>query len=156
MIMKKVFPFAFLALFILSCTLKKADPEAPASAMLEKARALRSQGKYASAKDTIELMRKQHPTAFRARTVGIVVLDSIELLEAQDTLALLDSALKAEQEVFEKVQQRNQRKRNAEYYTQKNKVFHLNQRYDLICAKVKFFLRKIDIDMKEVSAIEQK
>jgi hypothetical protein len=37
-------------------------------------------------------------------------------------------------------------KTNDAYYEQQRLVMAMDQRYDELCAKVKFFLRKIDID----------
>ncbi len=119
--------------------------------MLDMARTLLQQKEYAAARDTVESMRRTWPKALKTRSVGIVVMDSIELCEAQDTLALIDKQLQAEQEKLAILQNRDNRGRNQEYYDQKNKVYHLRQQFDEICAKVKFYLRKIEIDSKDIN-----
>lgn len=118
--------------------------------MLHQARVLLQQKDYAAARDTVEAMRRTCPKAFKARTAGIVVMDSIELCEAQDTLALLDARLQAEQQQLAALQNLANKGRNPDYYNQKNKVFYLRQHVDEICAKVKFYLRKIEIDSKDL------
>ena len=94
-------------------------------------------------------MRATFPTAFKARATGIIVMDSIELLAAQDTLAIMDSTLRAEQEILKKLEAEKRRGHNAEYYRQRTDVFHLKQRFDELGAKVKFYLRKIEVDILE-------
>lgn len=148
--MKNRLPLFLLALLGAACSTGQPDPEVQAARMLAQARALLQQKDYAAARDTVTSMRRTWPTAFKARTTGIVVMDSIELCEAQDTLALLDEQLRLEQQKLTELQNRDNRGRNQEYYDQKNKVFYLQQHVDEICAKVKFYFRKIDIDSKEL------
>lgn len=68
---------------------------------------------------------------------------------AQDTLAIMDSTLRAEQEILKKLEAEKRRGHNAEYYRQRTDVFHLKQRFDELGAKVKFYLRKIEVDILE-------
>lgn len=143
---KKIY-FLFLTLLILcSCTPKEPDPEIGASSMLNSARKLMTDKNYEAAKDSVLLMRKKFPKALKTRTKGIVVMDSIELLQAQDSLAVVDSILQSERAYFNTLQKRDHRGNNGEYYQQRTKVFHIEQHFDELCAKVKFYLRKIEID----------
>lgn len=148
--MKHIFPLLLLTLAGTACSSGEADPEIQAARMLHQARVLLQQKDYAAARDTVEAMRRTCPKAFKARTAGIVVMDSIELCEAQDTLALLDARLQAEQQQLATLQNLASKGRNPDYYNQKNKVFYLRQHVDEICAKVKFYLRKIEIDSKDL------
>jgi hypothetical protein len=104
---------------------------------------------YQEAKDSILLIRQQYPTAFKARATGIIVLDSIELLESQDSLALLNERLNAEENLLQLLEEQNPTRRTPEFYAQRTKVFYLKQHVDEISAKVKFFLRKIEIDINK-------
>jgi predicted nuclease with TOPRIM domain len=61
----------------------------------------------------------------------------------------MDSTLMAEQEILKKLETEKRRGNNAEYYRQRTEVFHLKQRFDELEAKVKFYLRKIEVDMLE-------
>lgn len=147
--MRKTLYTLLFTLAICSCSGKEGEVEANAGRMIETARTLMRSGDYVAAKDSILAMRQLFPTAFEARATGIIVMDSIELLAAQDTLALVDSTLQAEREVLKKLEAEKRRGHNAEYYRQRTDVFHLNQRFDEIEAKIKFYLRKIEIDMQE-------
>ena len=147
--MKKMIPLFFLSFAWMACSEKKVDVETPAGIMLENARTLTLQKQYAAARDSIELMRQLYPTAFSARSAGIIVMDSIELLAAQDSLAVLDSILQKERIIFEEIKKKNNRGANSPFYNQKNKVFYLEQNFDEICAKVKFYLRKIEVDKEK-------
>ena len=146
--MKKIFPIALVCLLIGSCTSEKKDPNQEAAPMLESARTLMFEKKYQAATDTILAMRKQYPTALEVRRQGILVMDSIELLQAQDSLRVLDSIFQNENRKLDSIARLNNRGKNSPYYDQKNKVFYLRQNMDEIGAKVKFFLRKIEEDQK--------
>lgn len=148
--MKNILPLFLLALTGAACSSGETDSEVQAAHMLYEARTLLQQKSYQAARDTLLSMRRTCPTAFKARTAGIVVMDSIELREAQDTLALLDAQLQTEQQILNELQNRDNRGRNQAYYDQKKKVFYLQQHVDEICAKVKFYLRKIEIDSKDL------
>ena len=146
--MKKIIPFALACLLAGACTSEKKDPNLEAAPMLESARALMFDKKYQAAQDTILAMRKQYPTALEVRRQGILVMDSIELLQAQDSLAVLDGIFQIENRKLDSISRLNNRGRNSPYYDQKNKVFYLRQNMDEMGAKVKFFLRKIEEDKK--------
>ena len=55
----------------------------------------------------------------------------------------------SEQEILKKLEAEKRRGHNAEYYRQRTDVFHLKQRFDELGAKVKFYLRKIEVDILE-------
>ncbi len=59
--------------------------------MLAQARQHLSQSEYAAAKDTILSLRRQYPTALAARRQAILLLDSIEMMAAADSLQHADS-----------------------------------------------------------------
>lgn len=116
--------------------------------MLSSARMLMAQKNYLAAKDSILAMREKFPKAFNARTEGIIVMDSIELLQTQDSLAIIDSLLRTEKAYLNTMEKRTERGTNLEFYKQRTKVFYIEQHCDELCAKVKFYLRKIEIDEK--------
>ena len=147
--MRKTLYALLFPLAILACTDKEGKTETEAEGMLEKARTLMIAGDYPAARDSILSMRKKYPTAFGARSAGIIVMDSIKLLESQDSLAVMDSTLQAEKTVLGQLEQEKRRGHNAEYYKQRTKVFHLQQAFDEMAAKVKFYLRKIEIDTQK-------
>lgn len=146
--MKKILPMALFCLLAAACSSEKKDPNREAAPMLESARVLMNGKNYQAAKDSVLSLRKKYPTAFEARRQGILVMDSIELLQARDSLALLDSIFQRENRKLEEISRQNNRGQNSPYYDQKNKVFYLRQSMDEMGAKVKFFLRKIEEDQK--------
>lgn len=139
---------ALLCLLAAACNSEKKDPNREAAPMLESARNLMFQKNYQAARDSILSLRKKHPTALEVRHQGILVMDSIELLQARDSLAQLDSVFQIENRKLEEISRQNNRGKNSPYYDQKNKVFYLRQNMDEMGAKVKFFLRKIEEDQK--------
>lgn len=132
-----------------SCTGKEGKEEFYAVRMVNTARVLMARGDYTAAKDSILTMRKTFPTAFQARAAGIVVMDSIELLMAQESLAAAGSALKKARKTLELLEAEKRKGYDADYYRQRTDVFHLQQRFDETEAKVKFYLRKIEVDIHE-------
>ncbi len=148
-LMRRTLYALLLSIAICSCTTKNDKKEENAGRMLNSARALMIEGNYAAAKDSILNMRILFPTAFEARTTGIVIMDSIELLAAQDTLAMTNSILQVEEKQLMQLETEKRRGHNAEYYKQRTNVFHLKQRVDELGAKVKFYLRKIEVDTQE-------
>lgn len=126
---------------------KSESPEVLATRMLDTARMYLNEKLYAEARATIFSMREKHPTAFEARTRGIVVMDSIELGAAQDSLVVMDSVLQAEKAVFAAIEAKSDAMKRDEFYDQRAKVFRLAQETDMMEAKVKFYLRKLDVDM---------
>ncbi|MBR1683393.1 MAG: hypothetical protein IJ767_08535 [Bacteroidaceae bacterium] len=134
------------ALAIISCQQAPANDEAPAAAMLDEARQLLAVRDYSAARDTILSLRRQHPTALDARRAAILTLDSVELMEARDSAAACEQRLQAARDSFAQMPPRIDGHTNDAYYLQQRRVMALDQSYDEICAKVKFFVRKIDID----------
>ena len=132
--MRKTLYTLLLPIIVCSCTGQEDKEEEYAGRMLDAARTLMTEGNYVAAKDSILAMRETFPTAFKARATGIIVMDS---------------TLRAEQEILKKLEAEKRRGHNAEYYRQRTDVFHLKQRFDELGAKVKFYLRKIEVDILE-------
>ena len=132
--MRKTLYTLLLPIIVCSCTGQEDKEEEYAGRMLNAARTLMTEGNYVAAKDSILAMRETFPTAFKARATGIIVMDS---------------TLRAEQEILKKLESEKRRGHNAEYYRQRTDVFHLKQRFDELGAKVKFYLRKIEVDILE-------
>ena len=112
--MRKALYTLLLPVIACSCTGQEDKEEEYAGRMIDAARTLMTEGNYVAAKDSILAMRETFPTAFKARATGIIVMDSIELLAAQDTLAIMDSTLMAEQEILKKLETEKRRGNNAE------------------------------------------
>lgn len=140
---------AFAVLLPLAMTSCKSAEEAAdimAALQLDEARELMSQKQYAAARDTIMSLRQQHPTALEVRRAAILTLDSVELMETRDSIARYEKRLHAEQKAFEMMKPRLNGKTNEAYYTQQRLLFDMRQHFDELCAKAKFYVRKLDID----------
>jgi len=124
--------------------------ETQAGAMLGEARSLLANSQFGAARDTILSLRKRHPQALSVRRAAILTLDSVELLEARDTLAHLDSVLEHERQVLKGLTPMVNGVTNETFYEQKRRVYQIEQHLDELCAKVKFYIRKIDIDSENV------
>ncbi|MBO5659938.1 MAG: hypothetical protein J6R98_02735 [Bacteroidaceae bacterium] len=75
-----------LPLALLVACSGQADIDRAASRMLDDARFALRHGHYTEARDSILSLRVKYPTAIEARKQGILLLDSIELKAAQDSL----------------------------------------------------------------------
>ena len=75
-----------LALMGLAACSSGNKEEQQASRMLGDARFALRHGHYDEARDSILSMRRQHPTALQARRQAILLLDSIEMAAAADSL----------------------------------------------------------------------
>jgi len=94
---------------------------------LAAARALYAQGCYDAARDTIMALRNDHPLAVASRKQAILLLDSIELRAAQDSLnALLAQPVDTAPTTFVDVPEQER-----------------------LSIKVQFFERKIQEDLKK-------
>lgn len=117
--------------------------------MLMQARMLMASKDFAAARDTIYRLRERHPRALETRRAAIVTLDSIELMATRDSLVLFEQQLESVRQVFKDLKPRVNGQTNQLYYDHQRKVWDMEQHYDELCAKVKFYLRKIDIDVLE-------
>ena len=85
--MKKYLFLIIIASFLVACT--KETPEERAAAMLKEARYALHHHLYDEARDTILSLRRNCPTAIEARRQAILLLDSIEMNAAADSLRLV-------------------------------------------------------------------
>ena len=120
--------------------------EAQAHAMLMQARQLLASKDFEAARDTIFRLRERHPRAIETRRAAIVTLDSIELMATRDSLMQFERQLEAARAGFKTLKPRVNGRTNHLYYEQQRRVWDMEQHYDELCAKVKFYVRKIDID----------
>ena len=85
--MKHLFAPACLLLLLASCTGK--TPDERAAIMLKEARYALHHHLWSEARDTIFSLRRNCPTAIEARRQAILLLDSIEMNAAADSLRLV-------------------------------------------------------------------
>lgn len=144
-------PLVLLPFFVFaSCRTAEDVAEESAAMMLNQARELLAQKQYVAARDTILSLRRQHPTALQARRAAILTLDSVELMETRDSVQLYEERLNAAREGFRQLKPRVDGHTNETYYYQQRRVREMEQHFDELCAKVKFYVRKIDIDAREL------
>lgn len=142
--------FAIGASFLcFSCKTAEDATEDNATAMLDEARQLLANKHYTAARDTILSLRRLHPTALEARRAAILTLDSVELMETRDSMARYEDSLNAVRERFKTMLPRVNGHTNEAYYIEQRRVFDMEQHFDELCAKAKFYIRKIDIDANE-------
>ena len=140
----------FVASFMWGCKTTQEATEDEAFFMLDQARELLADGQFNAARDTILALRRQYPTALHTRRAAILTLDSVELLETRDSLRRYEVLLQVAREGFKHMQPRVNGRTNEAYYQQQRRVFEMEQHYDELCAKAKFYVRKIDIDQRDL------
>ena len=82
--LKKVF-LGLVVLGLTACSSGNKE-EQQASRMLDDARFALRHGHFNEARDSILSMRHKHPTALEARRQAILLLDSVEMVAAKDSL----------------------------------------------------------------------
>lgn len=82
--MKSYIPISFLTLLFIACVEEAVEPKA--AEMLEMSRMYLSERKYDAARDSILSLRNKYPTAIEERAQALLLLDSVEMLAAQDSM----------------------------------------------------------------------
>ncbi len=134
------------ALLTTGCKTTADIAEDAAASMLDEARQLLTDKHYAAARDTILSLRRQHPTAIEVRRAAILTLDSVELMETRDSLMRYEDSLNRVRDRFATMEPRLNGRTNDAYYAEQRRLFEMQQHFDELCAKAKFYIRKIDID----------
>ena len=137
-------------LTVLGCKSSTNEAEEAAQLMLADARQQMANKDYDQARATILDLRKQHPTALKTRRAAILTLDSVELLATRDSVASYEQLLDAARADFKQMLPRENGQTNQAYYAQQRVVMEMERHFDELCAKVKFYVRKIDIDQQDL------
>lgn len=121
--------FALLSLLLLlSCGDSRQEARdaqtVQGGAVLAEARSLCLAGRYDAARDSIFSLRRHYPYAIEARRQAILLMDSVEMLSAQDSLATLPERMDTSLSTY-----------GAEY--------------ERLSLKVQFFQRKLQHDMQK-------
>ena len=74
----------------------------------------------------------------------------LELLATRDSVAHYEQMLDAARADFKQMLPRENGQTNQAYYAQQRTVMEMERHFDELCAKVKFYLRKIDIDKQDL------
>ena len=127
------------------------DAQQAAENMLEQAEKYFSEGSYDRAKIAIDSLRKVYPGAVETRKKALKLFQNISLKEAQEDLAVTDSALQAVTLDYKYIKDKVDRDKaelrataeELETLTRtKMKLDSLKERFDMQCAKIKYIHKK--------------
>lgn len=107
------------------------SPEDIGNDYLSRARVQLKASNYDAAREEIKRLREEVPRAFNAREAGILLMDSINLAEAQEELCRIDSVMRVTPEA------------------DKVGFDTVSNHFDNACQKVKFYQRKLQLDRKK-------
>ena len=114
---------AALTLLLVMLSACASNEEREAQQMLQQARSALRHRLYSEARDSILSLRKKHPTAINARKQGILLLDSIELQAAADSLTKAEGneweRLDVKRKFYERKLQEDQKRSLRELQTEK-------------------------------------
>ena len=114
---------AALTLLLVMLPACASNEEREAQQMLQQARSALRHRLYSEARDSILSLRKKHPTAINARKQGILLLDSIELQAAADSLTKAEGneweRLDVKRKFYERKLQEDQKRALRELQTEK-------------------------------------
>lgn len=114
---------ATLTLLLVMLSACASNEEREAQQMLQQARSALRHRLYSEARDSILSLRKKHPTAINARKQGILLLDSIELQAAADSLTKAEGneweRLDVKRKFYERKLQEDQKRALRELQTEK-------------------------------------
>ena len=114
---------AALTLLLVMLSACASNEEREAQQMLQQARSALRHRLYSEARDSILSLRKKHPTDINARKQGILLLDSIELQAAADSLTKAEGneweRLDVKRKFYERKLQEDQKRALRELQTEK-------------------------------------
>ena len=147
--MAKISVFAFM-LGLGSCGGKQQTTEEQAAAKLSEARSALAAKEYGRARTAILELRRSFPTALAARRAAILTLDSVEMLESHDSICYYEPLLTAARQRLATLEDNPDGRADSTYIAQRIAVFKMEQHFDELCAKTRFFRRKLDIDINSM------
>ena len=145
--MKKML-WIFVAIMLIACSDSK---QKAAEAMLQKAEQLFEQQQYDRALIVIDSLRKVYPSAIDTRKKALRLQQNVELKRSQEELVMVDSALQAVKQDYERLQKEVEKdkaelKATPEELTllTKTRVHRdsLQTRFDVLCMKIRYIHKK--------------
>ena len=149
--MKKCLILQIMVGAMLTVSCGGSDAQQAAENMLEQAEKYFSEGSYDRAKIAIDSLRKVYPGAVETRKKALKLFQNISLKEAQEDLAVTDSALQAVTLDYKYIKDKVNRDKaelrataeELELLTRtKMKYDSLKVRFDMQCAKIKYIHKK--------------
>lgn len=122
-----------------------------ADRLLERANTEFESKQYDKALRTIDSLRRVYPNAIETRKQALKLYQDISLRQAQDDLALTDSALQAAKATYRQLKDSVEKKRASLTATEdelsslnltKVRMDSLQVRFDVQCAKIKYIHKK--------------
>ena len=142
---------AALTLGMMSLNGCRSDAQDEANKLLEEAEAMYNKKQYAEALLVLDSLRYIYPTAIHARHEALKLKQDIALKQAQQELALVDSALQAVNANYKYLQGKVEREKAdlcvtpqaLELLTRTRiKRDSLQTQFDVLCAKIKYINKK--------------
>ena len=149
--MKKCLILQIMVGTMLTVSCGGSDAQQAAENMLEQAEKYFSEGSYDRAKIAIDSLRKVYPGAVETRKKALKLFQNISLKEAQEDLAVTDSALQAVTLDYKYIKDKVEKDKaelrataeELEMLTKtKMKLDSLKVRFDMQCAKIKYIHKK--------------
>ena len=149
--MKKCLILQIMVGTLLTVSCGSSDAQQAAENMLEQVEKYFSEGSYDRAKIAIDSLRKVYPGAVETRKKALKLFQNISLKEAQEDLAVTDSALQAVTLDYKYIKDKVDRDKaelrataeELETLTRaKMKLDSLKVRFDMQCAKIKYIHKK--------------
>lgn len=129
----------------------RSDAQEEANKLLEEAETMYEKKQYAEALQVLDSLRYIYPTAIHARHEALKLKQDISLKQAQEELALVDSALQAVNANYKYLQGKVEREKADLSVTPQSldlltrtriKRDSLQVQFDVLCAKIKYINKK--------------
>ena len=129
----------------------RSDAQEEANKLLEEAETMYEKKQYAEALQVLDSLRYIYPTAIHARHEALKLKQDISLKQAQEELALVDSALQAVNANYKYLQNKVEREKADLSVTPQSldlltrtriKRDSLQVQFDVLCAKIKYINKK--------------
>lgn len=152
--MAKVQVWIGMAAVVLGMTVAtgcRSDAQEEANKLLKEAEAMYDRKQYAEALQVLDSLRYIYPTAIHARHEALKLKQDISLRQAQQELALVDSALQAVNANYKYLQNKVEREKADLSVTPQAldlltrtriKRDSLQVQFDVLCAKIKYINKK--------------
>lgn len=85
--MKILYTICLLAALTCLASCDRKSPDEEAGTILQKSRQHLEEGQYDAARDSIMNLRQRYPAAIQTRAKALLLLDSVEMMAARDSMA---------------------------------------------------------------------
>lgn len=131
---------------LMSCKAERDRGLDAAATLLDDARAALAHERYDEARSAIMQLRRDYPAAIDVRREAILTLDSVELLEARRAIALYEPRLNEARTLLAELEDNPRGHADSAFIAQRIEVFKMEEHFEELTAKARFFERKIEVD----------